>query len=152
MHINLFFIAHWIFLFQHALPNIQVPNHTEDCIYPLPFAVFHLFSNDDLQCTPGPGCLLPPPDNIDRFLMDETVRCIVNSHENNRKEWWVLKKCRIILYNGRKFSLDKNFAQPSYRYICTLALWKYLVASPPKISVLHQILKSWNFKGKKIWN
>ena len=64
-----------------------MPNHTEDCIYPLPFAVFHLFSDEDLQFTPGPGCLLPPPETIDRFLMDETVRCIVNSHENNRKEW-----------------------------------------------------------------
>ena len=33
--------------------------------------------------------LLPPVDSIDRYLAEDTVKCIVQSHYTNRKEWLV---------------------------------------------------------------
>ena len=37
--------------------------------------------------------LLPPVDSIDRYLAEETVKCIVHSHYTNRKEWYVVCVC-----------------------------------------------------------
>ena len=37
---------------QHALPTLNVPNHTEESLYPLPQSVFRMYDNPDLQYAP----------------------------------------------------------------------------------------------------
>ena len=39
-------------LYQHTLPTLNVPNHTEDSVYPLPHAVFRIYDNSDIQFSP----------------------------------------------------------------------------------------------------
>ncbi|CAI8004648.1 Nuclear cap-binding protein subunit 1, partial [Geodia barretti] len=71
--------------YSHTLPTLNVPNHTEESLYPLPHSVFRVYETSDLQYAP-PGYILPPFDSMDRYLAEETVRCIVQSHHTNRKE------------------------------------------------------------------
>lgn len=73
---------------QHPLPAINVPSHTEDQVYPLPTIVFRFFTNDDL-CYADPGSVLPSGDSIDRYLLEDAIACILSSHEENKKEWYV---------------------------------------------------------------
>lgn len=42
---------HLLFI-QHSLPSLNVPNHTDECVYPLPQAVFRMYDNADLQFAP----------------------------------------------------------------------------------------------------
>ena len=63
-----------------------MPSHSEDQTYPLPTIVFRFFTNDDLTFA-DPGSVLPSGDSIDRYLLEDTIACILDSHKTNRKEW-----------------------------------------------------------------
>ena len=41
--------------------------------------------------------MVPPEDSIDCYLVEETVGCILHSHDNNRKEWCV---CQNVWVRG----------------------------------------------------
>ncbi len=71
---------------QHPLPSILVPAHSPDSVYPLPWAVFRLYSLTDMLCT-VPDTSLPSPTSIDRYLVEDAVTAILASHQGNRKEW-----------------------------------------------------------------
>lgn len=71
--------------YSHSLPTLNVPNHTEESVYPLPHAVFRIYESSDVQFAPS-GYVLPQFDSMDRYLAEETVRSIVQSHHINKKE------------------------------------------------------------------
>lgn len=51
--------------------------------------MFRFFTNDDLCYEANPGSVLPSGDTIDRYLLEDTIQCIVSSHMGNRKDWYV---------------------------------------------------------------
>ncbi|XP_064390232.1 nuclear cap-binding protein subunit 1-like isoform X2 [Halichondria panicea] len=69
----------------HPLPSLPVPPHSPDSVYPLPSAVFRLFSSTDMRCS-SPDTTLPSPTSADRFLAEEAVTAILASHQGSRKE------------------------------------------------------------------
>ncbi|KAM3727998.1 Nuclear cap-binding protein subunit [Dirofilaria immitis] len=79
---------------QHNLPSFQSPPHTPNSIYPLPNVVFRFF--DYADC-PDDGPLLPGAHSIERFLVEEELRWILNQEKTNRK------KCasRLLGYDKR---------------------------------------------------
>ncbi|MCP9265307.1 NCBP1 [Dirofilaria immitis] len=74
--------------------NFQSPPHTPNSIYPLPNVVFRFF--DYADC-PDDGPLLPGAHSIERFLVEEELRWILNQEKTNRK------KCasRLLGYDKR---------------------------------------------------
>lgn len=120
--------------YSHPLPTVNVPNHTEDCVYPLPSAIFRIFSNDDLTYVPQAGFLLPPTESIDRFLCEETVRCILSSHENNRKEC----TSALVAFADR---LMEKVRLPA-DYVITEVLFGHIfhLPCPPQVAVYYSSL------------
>lgn len=68
---------------QHNLPNINIPPHDSSYIYPYPKVIFRLFDYTD--CPEGPQ--LPNAHSIERYLIEENVRWIMDSYYFDRKEW-----------------------------------------------------------------
>ncbi|PAV67924.1 hypothetical protein WR25_22197 isoform B [Diploscapter pachys] len=62
---------------QHNLPAFSAPVHREESQYPFPYVVFRLF--DYADC-PDDGPVLPGHRAIERFLIEEEIRWII---ENN---------------------------------------------------------------------
>ncbi|VBB33346.1 unnamed protein product [Acanthocheilonema viteae] len=79
---------------QHSLPSFEPPPHTPNSIYPLPNVVFRFF--DYADC-PDDGPLLPGAHSIERFLVEEELRWILDQEKTNRK------KCasRLLEYDKR---------------------------------------------------
>lgn len=67
---------------QHNLPPMTIPHHHDDCSYPFPFVVFRLFDYTD--CPEGP--VLPGAHSIERFLIEEQLRRIIEQQHPNRKD------------------------------------------------------------------
>ncbi|GFT18086.1 nuclear cap-binding protein subunit 1 [Nephila pilipes] len=78
---------------QHGIPSMVVPPHQDGCSYPFPSVVFRLFDYTD--CPEGP--VLPGAHSIERFLIEEQIRRILQQQYLNRKE------CAAILlsYPGK---------------------------------------------------
>ncbi|KZC14827.1 PREDICTED: nuclear cap-binding protein subunit 1 [Dufourea novaeangliae] len=68
---------------QHNLPTIMPPPHHESYSYPLPTVVFRMFDYTDC---PAEGPLLPGSHAIERFLIEEHLRQIINNCFNERKD------------------------------------------------------------------
>ncbi|VDK86679.1 unnamed protein product [Litomosoides sigmodontis] len=79
---------------QHNLPGFEPPPHTPNSMYPLPNVVFRFF--DYADC-PDDGPLLPGAHSIERFLVEEELRWILDQEKSNRK------KCasRLLEYDKR---------------------------------------------------
>uniref|UniRef100_A0A8R1XU70 Nuclear cap-binding protein subunit 1 n=1 Tax=Onchocerca volvulus TaxID=6282 RepID=A0A8R1XU70_ONCVO len=79
---------------QHNLPNFESPPHIPNSIYPLPSVIFRFF--DYADC-PDDGPLLPGAHSIERFLVEEELRWILDQEKANRK------KCasRLLEYDKR---------------------------------------------------
>ncbi|OZC08286.1 hypothetical protein X798_04637 [Onchocerca flexuosa] len=79
---------------QHNLPNFESPPHVPNSIYPLPSVIFRFF--DYADC-PDDGPLLPGAHSIERFLVEEELRWILDQEKTNRK------KCasRLLEYDKR---------------------------------------------------
>ncbi|KAK6114103.1 MIF4G like family protein [Brugia pahangi] len=79
---------------QHSLPSFEPPPHTTSSIYPLPSVVFRFF--DYADC-PDDGPVLPGAHSIERFLVEEELRWILDQEKTNRK------KCasRLLEYDKR---------------------------------------------------
>ena len=56
-------LSHLSLFIQHSLPSLNVPNHTDECVYPLPQAVFRMYDNADLQFAPP----------VSHYLMDDII-------------------------------------------------------------------------------
>lgn len=67
---------------QHPLPNIPIIPHTDNVEYPLPQVVFRMFDYTDVP--EGPA--MPGAHSIERYLVEESVGRIINSHYKDRKE------------------------------------------------------------------
>lgn len=71
---------------QHNLPTIMPPPHHESYSYPLPTVVFRMFDYTDC---PAEGPLLPGSHAIERFLIEEHLRQIINNYFFERKDWYI---------------------------------------------------------------
>ncbi|KYQ47868.1 Nuclear cap-binding protein subunit 1 [Trachymyrmex zeteki] len=68
---------------QHNLPPLMPPPHHESYSYPLPTVVFRMFDYTDC---PAEGPLLPGSHAIERFLIEEHLRQIINNYFFERKD------------------------------------------------------------------
>jgi nuclear cap-binding protein subunit 1 len=73
---------------QHNLPQIQPPPHETHYVYPYPKVVFRLFDYTD--CPEGP--VLPGAHSIERYLIEEHLRWILDKNYSDRKDWSVFTK------------------------------------------------------------
>lgn len=69
---------------QHNLPTLLPPPHHESYSYPIPTVVFRMFDYTDC---PAEGPLLPGSHAIERFLIEEHLRQIIDNHYFERKDW-----------------------------------------------------------------
>ncbi|XP_060574912.1 nuclear cap-binding protein subunit 1-like isoform X1 [Ruditapes philippinarum] len=67
---------------QHPLPQIIPPSHNEEIMYPLPTVVFRMFDYTDVP--EGPA--IPGSHAIDRFLIEEEMRYLIKTHNQDRKD------------------------------------------------------------------
>ncbi|GIY34059.1 nuclear cap-binding protein subunit 1 [Caerostris darwini] len=67
---------------QHSIPAMVPPPHQDGCSYPFPSVVFRLFDYTD--CPEGP--VLPGAHSIERFLIEEQIRRVIQQHYTNRKD------------------------------------------------------------------
>ena len=68
---------------QHNLPSITIPPHDSSYVYPYPKVVFRLFDYTD--CPEEP--ILPGAHSIERYLIEEHVRWLIDFNFFDRKEW-----------------------------------------------------------------
>lgn len=68
---------------QNNLPQIQLPPHEPNYIYPTPKVIFRLFDYND--CPEGP--VLPGAHSIERFLVEEHCQFLLNQNFYDRKLW-----------------------------------------------------------------
>ncbi|KAG8181043.1 hypothetical protein JTE90_024789 [Oedothorax gibbosus] len=128
---------------QHSIPKLdKVPSHQDGCAYPFPSVVFRLFDYTD--CPDGP--VLPGAHSIERFLIEEQIRRIVQQNYLNRKE------CAAVLlsYPGKhkipleyvivEVILAEFFKLPvsSYKEVCLGSLFLELCKLQP--STFPQVL------------
>merc|ERR1712088_858412 len=67
---------------QHNLPPMVPPPHHPSTAYPLPQVVFRMFDYTD--CPEGP--ILPGQHSIERYLIEEQLRHILQSYHRERKD------------------------------------------------------------------
>lgn len=67
---------------QHNLPQIVPPQHHETFVYPMPWVVYRMFDYTD--CPDGPN--LPGAHSIERFLIEEHLHHIIETHKLERKD------------------------------------------------------------------
>lgn len=67
---------------QHSLPAIVPPPHHESYVYPMPWTVYRMFDYTD--CPDGP--ILPGAHSIERFLIEEHLHSIIETHHLERKD------------------------------------------------------------------
>lgn len=84
---------------QHNLPTVTPPPHQEDTIYPYPTVIFRMFDYTD--CPEGP--ILPGSHAIERFLIEEPVRRIIQQYYLDRKDC----AAQLLMFPGKqKIPLD----------------------------------------------
>lgn len=86
---------------QHNLPQLVPPPHHPSTTYPLPIVVFRMFDYTD--CPEGP--ILPGQHSIERYLIEEQLRHILQTYHKERKDWLV-----IDLISQRIFYLNVSFS------------------------------------------
>lgn len=69
---------------QHNLPQISIAPHDPANVYPYPRVIFRLFDYTD--CPEGP--VLPGAHSIERFLIEESMRSLIDQHFFDRKDWY----------------------------------------------------------------
>lgn len=74
---------------QHNLPVINPPPHHDTYMYPMPSVVYRMFDYTD--CPDGP--ILPGAHSIERFLIEEHLHHIIETHHLERKD------CAVHLLN-----------------------------------------------------
>lgn len=67
---------------QHNLPAINPPPHSDTYVYPMPWVVYRMFDYTD--CPDGP--ILPGAHSIERFLIEEHLHHILETHHLERKD------------------------------------------------------------------
>lgn len=67
---------------QHSLPSVVPPPHHESYVYPMPWVVYRMFDYTD--CPDGP--ILPGAHSIERFLIEEHLHSIIETHHLERKD------------------------------------------------------------------
>lgn len=68
--------------FQHPLPNIPILPREENVEYPPPEVVFRMFDYTDVP----EGPTMPGAHSVERYLVEESLNRIINTHYKDRKE------------------------------------------------------------------
>ncbi|ETN59105.1 nuclear cap-binding protein subunit 1 [Anopheles darlingi] len=85
---------------QHNIPAIHPPPHQDSFEYPMPWVVYRMFDYTD--CPPGP--ILPGAHSIERFLIEEHLHSIIETHR------WERKDCAIhLLYLSYKDKIPLEY-------------------------------------------
>lgn len=71
---------------QHNLPQISLPPHHENMVYPAPSVVYRMFDYTDCP-EGGMAPVLPGTHSIERYLIEQELRDILRKHHNERREW-----------------------------------------------------------------
>ncbi|CAH1254808.1 NCBP1 [Branchiostoma lanceolatum] len=67
---------------QHNLPPYNAPPHADDSAYPMPTVVFRMFDYTDAP----EGPVMPGHHSVDRYLIEENLRRIIDTYAVDRKE------------------------------------------------------------------
>lgn len=70
---------------QHNVVSIKPPLHESSSVYPYPQVVFRLFDYNDCS----ERSVLPAPTSIERFIVEDNIRWILNQNCFDRKDWLV---------------------------------------------------------------
>ncbi|XP_034940249.1 nuclear cap-binding protein subunit 1 [Chelonus insularis] len=104
----------------HNLPILIPPPHHDSYVYPLPTTVFRMFDYTDC---PAEGPLLPGSHAIERFLIEEHLRQIIDNYFFERKD------CAANLLNfpyKTKIPLDYCIVEVIFGELFKLPTPKYL--------------------------
>ncbi|EDO33158.1 predicted protein [Nematostella vectensis] len=111
---------------QHTIPPLTIPPHTDDTVYPLPTIVYRMFDYTDVP--EGPA--MPGAHSIERFLVEEGIRRVINAHYKDRKE------CANQLMNMP----GKSKVPFNYCIIEVIFSELFRLPSPPHIEVFYASL------------
>ena len=68
---------------QHNIPTIKSPAHDTSNVYPYPCVIFRLFDYTDCP----ERTILPGSHAIERYLIEDNLKCILNQNCFDRKDW-----------------------------------------------------------------
>ncbi|CAM9417695.1 nuclear cap-binding protein subunit 1 [Lampetra fluviatilis] len=111
---------------QHNLPPFTPPPHSQDSVYPKPHVIFRLFDYTDAP----EGPVMPGSHAMERFVIEENLRCIIKTHWRERKTCAV----QLVSYLGRtKIPLN-------YMVIEVIFGELFQLPCPPCIEVMYTAL------------
>uniref|UniRef100_A0A8C5M3L4 Nuclear cap binding protein subunit 1 n=1 Tax=Leptobrachium leishanense TaxID=445787 RepID=A0A8C5M3L4_9ANUR len=111
---------------QHNLPPFTPPPHTEDSVYPMPSVVFRMFDYTDAP----EGPVMPGSHSVERFVIEDNLHCIINSHWRERKTC----AAHLLSYPGKnKIPLNYHIVEVIFAELFQLPL-------PPHIDVMYTTL------------
>uniref|UniRef100_A0A673I997 Nuclear cap-binding protein subunit 1-like n=1 Tax=Sinocyclocheilus rhinocerous TaxID=307959 RepID=A0A673I997_9TELE len=111
---------------QHNLPPFTPPAHSDDAVYPMPHVVFRMFDYTDAP----EGPVMPGSHSVERFVIEENLRCIIKSHWRERKTC----AAQLLSYPG------KNKIPLNYHIVEVIFGELFQLPSPPHIDVMYTAL------------
>ncbi|XP_056626063.1 nuclear cap-binding protein subunit 1 isoform X1 [Triplophysa dalaica] len=111
---------------QHNLPPFTPPAHSDDAVYPMPRVVFRMFDYTDAP----EGPVMPGSHSVERFVIEENLHCIINSHWRERKTC----AAQLLSYPG------KNKIPLNYHIVEVIFGELFQLPSPPHIDVMYTAL------------
>uniref|UniRef100_A0A4W3HJM5 Nuclear cap binding protein subunit 1 n=1 Tax=Callorhinchus milii TaxID=7868 RepID=A0A4W3HJM5_CALMI len=111
---------------QHNLPPFTPPPHTEGSVYPVPKIIFRMFDYTDAP----EGPVMPGSHSVERFVIEENLRCIIRSHWKERKNC----AAQLLSYPGKnKIPLNYHIVEVVFGELFQLPV-------PPHIEVMYTTL------------
>ncbi|XP_052011099.1 nuclear cap-binding protein subunit 1-like [Xyrauchen texanus] len=111
---------------QHNLPPFTPPAHSDDAIYPMPRVVFRMFDYTDAP----EGPVMPGSHSVERFVIEENLHCIINSHWKERKTC----AAQLLSYPG------KNKIPLNYHIVEVIFGGLFKLPTAPHIDVMYTAL------------
>ncbi|XP_057205069.1 nuclear cap-binding protein subunit 1 isoform X1 [Triplophysa rosa] len=111
---------------QHNLPPFTPPAHSDDAVYPMPRVVFRMFDYTDAP----EGPVMPGSHSVERFVIEENLHCIINSHWRERKTC----AAQLLSYPG------KNKIPLNYHIVEVIFGELFQLPAPPHIDVMYTAL------------
>ncbi|XP_075459263.1 nuclear cap-binding protein subunit 1 isoform X2 [Ascaphus truei] len=111
---------------QHNLPPFTPPPHTEDSVYPVPRVIFRMFDYTDAP----EGPVMPGSHSVERFIIEDHLHCILNSH------WRERKSCAAQLLSF----LGKNKIPLNYHIVEVVFGELFQLPVPPHMDVMYTTL------------
>ncbi|XP_054453651.1 nuclear cap-binding protein subunit 1 [Anoplopoma fimbria] len=111
---------------QHNLPPFTPPGHMPDAQYPMPRVVFRMFDYTDAP----EGPVMPGSHSVERFVIEENLHCIINTHWKERKTC----AAQLLSYPG------KNKIPLNYHIVEVIFGELFQLPTAPHIDVMYTTL------------